>query len=164
MEGKYTGIRYVHAKGKIEAKVWYTKNQKVYFKQIKKEETGEQENKYGIKINNFEINFNKKLSKFKIYDTIETENKFKIFSDFYLPISFVKKINKEQEKVQKKYSLEEAKTVGIKELQEELDKEIENKENIVNKNINTYEQEDGVDIYVTYEVLENIGTNEKIVF
>ena len=92
------------------------------------------------------------------------ENKFKIFSDFYLPISFVKKINKEQEKVQKKYSLEEAKTVGIKELQEELDKEIENKENIVNKNINTYEQEDGVDIYVTYEVLENIGTNEKIVF
>ena len=164
MEGKYTGIRYVHAKGKIEAKVWYTKNQKVYFKQIKKEEKGEQENKYGIKINNFEINFNKKLSKFKIYDTIETENKFKIFSDFYLPISFVKKINKEQEKVQKKYSLEEAKTVGIKELQEELDKEIENKENIVNKNINTYEQEDGVDIYVTYEVLENIGTNEKIVF
>ena len=46
----------------------------------------------------------------------------------------------------------------------ELDKEIENKENIVNKNINTYEQEDGVNIYVTYEVLENIGTNEKIVF
>lgn len=66
--------------------------------------------------------------------------------------------------MQKKYSLEEAKTIGIKELQEELDKEIENKENIVNKNINTYEQEDGVDIYVTYEVLENIGTNEKIVF
>ena len=66
--------------------------------------------------------------------------------------------------MQKKYSLEEAKTVGIKELQEELDKEIENKDNIVNKNINTYEQEDGVDIYVTYEVLENIGTNEKIVF
>ena len=25
MEGKYTGIRYVHAKGEIEAKVWHTK-------------------------------------------------------------------------------------------------------------------------------------------
>ena len=45
-----------------------------------------------------------------------------------------------------------------------LDEEIEDKNKIVNKNINTYEQEDGVDIYVTYEVLENIGTNEKIVF
>ena len=40
----------------------------------------------------------------------------------------------------------------------------ENKDNIVNKNINTYESENSIDIYVTYEVLENIGTNEKIVF
>ena len=45
-----------------------------------------------------------------------------------------------------------------------MDKEIENKNNIVNKNINTYEREDGVEIYVTYEVIENIGTNEKIAF
>lgn len=164
LEGKYTGIRYVHAKADIEAKIWYSKKEKVFLKQQIQVPTGATEEKYTLNINNFKINFYKTLSKFKIYDTIETENKFKIFSDFYLPISFVKKINKEQEKVQKKYSLEEAKTVGIKELQEELDKEIENKENIVNKNINTYEQEDGVDIYVTYEVLENIGTNEKIVF
>ena len=28
MEGKFTGIRYVKAKGEIEAKVWYTKNKK----------------------------------------------------------------------------------------------------------------------------------------
>ena len=164
MEGKFTGIRYVHAKGDVEAKVWHTKHKKILYNTTQTIETGNTEKKYEMKINNFKINFYKNLSKFKIYDTIETENKFKIFSDFYLQISFVKKINKEQEKAQKKYSLEEAKTVGIKELQEELDKEIENKENIVNKNINTYEQEDGVDIYVTYEVLENIGTNEKIVF
>ena len=164
MEGKFTGIRYVHAKGDVEAKVWHTKHKKILYNTTQTIETGNTEKKYEMKINNFKINFYKNLSKFKIYDTIETENKFKIFSDFYLPNSFVKKINKEQEKVQKKYSLEEAKTIGIKELQEELDKEIENKENIVNKNINTYEQEDGVDIYVTYEVLENIGTNEKIVF
>ncbi len=66
--------------------------------------------------------------------------------------------------MQKTYEIEEAKNIGIEELQKELDEEIEDKNKIVNKNINTYEQEDGVDIYVTYEVLENIGTNEKIVF
>ena len=49
-------------------------------------------------------------------------------------------------------------------MQEELEKEIKNKEKIVNKNINTYEKDDGVEVQVTYEVLENIGTNEKIVF
>ena len=164
MEGKFTGIRYVHSKGEIEAKVWYTKNKKILYNSTENQETGKKENKYSIKFNNFKINFYKSLSKFKIYDTIETENKLRIFSDFYLPISIVKTTNKELEEVKKNYSIEEAKNIGIDELQKQLDKEIENKDKIVNKNINVYEKDDGVDIYVTYEVLENIGTNEKIVF
>ena len=164
MEGKYTGIRYVHAKGDIEAKVWHTKYKKIPYNATQMQETGKMENKYAIKINNFVINFYKNLSKFKIYDTIETENKIKIFSDFYLPISLLKRTNKELEEVQKKYDIEEGKALGIEELQKQLDEEIENKDKIVNKNINTYEHEDGVDVYVTYEVLENIGINEKIVF
>ena len=164
MEGKFTGVRYVHSKGEIEAKVWYTKSKKIPYTLTEIQNTGNEENKYRIKFGNFEINFPKKYSKFEIYDTIETESKIKLFSDFYLPISIVKTTYKEQEEIQKNYTVEEAKNVGIKELEEELEKEIENKDNIVNKNINTYEQEDGVLVYVTYEVLENIGTNEKIVF
>ena len=164
MEGKYTGIRYVHAKGDIQAKVWHTEFTNIKYETIQKNETGNCENKYSLKINNFKINFYKRLSKFKIYDTIETENKFKIFSDFYLPISVVKTTNKEIEEVKQKYELEEAKNIGIKQLEEKLENEIENKESIVSKNINTYEKEDSVDVYVTYEVLEKIGTNEKIVF
>lgn len=164
VEGKYTGIRYVHAKGEIQAKVWHTKHKFIEYNTTEKRETGNQEEKYAIKFNNFKINLGKGVSKFEIYDTIETENKFKIFSDFYLPISIVKTTNKEIEKIQKKYNKEEAKMLGIKELEEELNNEIENKDNIVNKNINTYENKNGLDVYVTYEVLENIGTNEKIVF
>ncbi len=154
----------IQAKGEIQAKVWYTKHKFIEYNTTEKRETGNQEEKYAIKFNNFKINLGKRVSKFEIYDTIETENKFKIFSDFYLPISIVKTTNKEIENVQKKYNKEEAKMLGIKELEEELNNEIENKDNIVNKNINTYENENGLDVYVTYEVLENIGTNEKIVF
>ncbi len=164
MEGKYTGVRYVHAKGEIEAKVWYTESKKIPYILTQTRQTGNIENKYIIKINNFEINFSKKYSKFKIYDTIETDSKFKIFSNFYLPISLKKIEYKEKEEYTKKNSLEEAKNLGIEELQEKLEKQIPDKEKIVNKNINTYEKEDGVEVYVTYEVLENIGTNEKIVF
>ena len=164
MEGKYTGIRYVHAKGEIQAKVWHTKSKKIPYNTTERTETGNIENKYQIKINNFEINLSKRLSKFKIYDTIVEENKFKIFSDFYLPISLIKTTNKEVKEEQKKYEIEEAKNLGIQQLQDELDNEIENKEKIVNKIINTYEKEDGIKVYVTYEVLEDIGTNEKIVF
>lgn len=164
MEGKYTGLRYVHAKGEIQAKVWHTKNKKILYNATEKTETGNIENKYQIKINNFEINLSKRLSKFKIYDTIVLENKFKIFSDFYLPISLVKITNKEIKEEQKNYNVEQAKDLGIEQLQEELDNKIEDKSKVVNKIINTYEKEDGIEVYVTYEVLEDIGTNEKIVF
>ncbi len=164
MEGKYTGIRYVHAKGEIQAKVWHTKYKNIPYELTQREETGNVQNQYAIKFNNFKINLPKKLSKFKIYDTIETENKMKLFSDFYLPISIVKTTYQEVEEKQKKYEIEEAKNIGIQELQEELEKEIEDKESIVGTNINTYEKEGSIDVYVTYEVLENIGTNEKIVF
>lgn len=164
MEGKYTGIRYVHAKGKIEAKVWYTKSKKILYNTTEREETGKFEKKFKIKINNFEINLSKRLSKFEIYDTIETERNLKIFSNFYLPISLVKTVNKEVSEKTIKYSVDEAKNVGIQELQKELDNEIENREKIIDKITNTYEKEDGIEVYVTYEVLENIGTNEKIVF
>ena len=164
MEGKYTGIRYVHAKGEIQAKVWHTKYINVPYNATEREETGNVENKYTIKFNNFKINLSKRLSKFEIYDTIETENKMKLFSDFYLPISILKTTNKEVKENQKIYEIEEAKNIGIKKLQEELDKEIEDKESIVGTNINTYEKDGSIDVYVTYEVLENIGTNEKIVF
>ena len=164
MEGKYTGIRYVHAKGEIEARVWYTMNKTIEYKTTEKRDTENFETQYGIKFNNFKINFPKGVSKFKFYDTIETENKIKLFSNFYLPISVVKKTYQEYEEIEKKYSIEEAKKIGIQEIEEELEKQIENKENIVNKNINTYENENSIDIYVTYEVLEKIGTNEKIVF
>lgn len=164
MEGKYTGVRYVHAQGEIQARVWYTAQKEIAYKTTEKQKTGNVETNYGIKINNFKINFPKGVSNFKFYDTIETESKMKIFSNFYLPVSIIKTVNEETKEVQKTYSLEETKNLGIQQIEEELEGKIENKENIVNKNINTYENENSIKIYVTYEVLENIGTNEKIVF
>ena len=164
LEGKYTGIRYVHAKGNVEAKVWHTKYKFVPYNTTEIKETGNVEKFYSIKFNNFEINLQKRVSKFKFYDTIEAEEKLKLFSDFYLPISVKKVTNKEQIKEEKTYNDEQAKDLGIKELEEELNLEIEDKNRIVNKNVNTYEKENGIEVYVTYEVLENIGTNEKIVF
>ena len=131
MIGKYTEKRYVHSIGEIKAKVWYTESMKISYNINKKVETGNKEKKYSIKINKFKINFYKKLSNFKIYDTIENEKKLKIFSNIYLPFSVVEKINKEQKIEEKKYSIEEAKSLGIKQLEEKLNDQIINKENIL---------------------------------
>ena len=164
MEGKYTGVRYVHAKAEIEAKIWYTENITIPYNATETIETGGEEVNYGIKLNNFEINFPKGVSKFEFYDTIREEKKIKLFSDFYLPISIIKETKKEVKKEQKEYSVDEAKNLGIQQLEQQLDEKIADKDKIVNKNINTYENQDGVEVEVTYEVLETIGTNEKIVF
>lgn len=117
--------------GEVEAKVWYTDNIKIYFYQEIFKETGEEEIKFQIKFNNFQINFYKTLSKFKIYDTIYTEKNLKLFSNFYLPISVVKITNKEQEIQQKYYNLEEAIKLGIETLSPKIESQIENKEKIL---------------------------------
>ena len=162
MEGKYTGIRYVHSLGEVEAITKYSKTKKIPLKTTEKVNTGKKETKYKIKINNFQINFYKTLSKFKFYDTIETEKKFKIFSNLYLPISIIKITNQEFEEIEKQYTVEEATEIGTRELEQEIEQEIGNGKNIVGKNAEVAETEEYVEVSVTYEVIENIGMQEKI--
>ena len=50
IEGKYTGVRYVHSSGEVVAKVWYSQKAKVELKQTIKEKTGNEEKKYSISI------------------------------------------------------------------------------------------------------------------
>ena len=133
MEGKYTGTRYVHSLGEVKAIVQYAKTDKIFLKEEKNVETGNKETKYKINFNKFQINFYKTLSKFKIYDTIKEEKKFKIFSNLYLPISVTKITNKELENNLKEYTIEEATEKGTKQLEEQIEAEIEEKQNILRK-------------------------------
>ena len=163
LEGQFTGIRYVHANGEVQAKVWYSQKVKVPLKHIKKIQTGKQESKYSVKINNFEINLPKGVPKFQNYDTIDTSKKLKLFSDFYLPVEINTKTYQEYENKEFTYSLEEAKEIAITEAEKNLEEHIkENK--LINKQINIEQSENDVEVEVIYEVLESIGTKEKIVF
>lgn len=163
LEGQFTGIRYVHANGEVQAKVWYSQKISVPLKQIKKVKTGKEENKYSVKINNFEINLIKGVPKFQNYDTIETSKKLKLFSDFYLPIEINQKTYQEYEEQEITYSIEEAKEFGITQVDESLKEQIEGKQ-VTNKKINAEQMEANIEVEVIYEVLESIGTKEKIVF
>lgn len=164
IEGKYTGTRYMHAEGEVKAKVWYTEKIKTPLKQVIESDTGNIEEKYKIKINNFTINFFKTLSKFEKYDTIETCNQIKIFSNFYLPIELIKITNSEKREDEITYGPEEAKQISIDKACEKIEDELDGNPEVLQKYINTYVNNDYVEAEVTYEVLENIGTKEKIVF
>ena len=164
MEGKYTGVRYVHGAGKVMGKVWYTETARVQLKEEKIEKTGKKEKKYRINFNNFQINLYKTLSKFEKYDTIYTDKKVKIFSDFYLPVSFTECDNFETISKTEEYTQEEAKNIAIERAEKKLAEQVTNSDDIQDKKINVITTNDYVEVEVIYEVLENIGTEEKIVF
>ena len=163
LEGKYTGKQYVHSQGEVQAKVWYTTTEKISLKETKKIETGNTENKYSVKINNFQINLHKSIPKFEKYDTIEENKKLKLFSNFYLPIELVKYTFNAYEEIVVVHSIEEAKQMGIDKAAESLKEEIENKK-ILDKQVQVKAETDYIEVQVTYEVEENIGIEEKIVF
>lgn len=164
LEGKYTGTRYVHSEGTIEAKVWYSHKERIDFKQVWEEKTGNKENKYEIWINNFKINLYKRLPNFEKYDTIVENKKLKLFSNLYLPVELIKNNYIELQEKQVNLTLDEAKKIGINKCREELDKQVNEKEHLINEYINVDSQENYVDVEIIYEVKENIGTKEKIVF
>lgn len=164
IEGKYTGTRFVRADGKIDALVWYTETASVKLNEKKIEKTGNTEKKYALNINNFRINLYKKLSNFEKYDTIYTAKKIKIFSNFYIPVELIECNNFEIKEENVNYSEEVAKAEAKKRAEEKLNDKVKDKENIRNVTVNYTVEEDEVKAEVTYEVFENIGTNEKIVF
>ena len=164
MEGKYTGIRYVHSSADIEAKVWYSKKEKFYLNQEIQVSTGNSEKKYSLNISNFRINLFKNISKFENYNTTSENKKLKLFSNFYLPIEITEITNYEYNNQNIIYTKEELTEIATEQLESKLEEEIENKESIVNKQVNVYENEGYIEVEVIYEVLETIGNKEKIVF
>ena len=87
-----------------------------------------------------------------------------MFSDFYLPIEITKITNKELIEERLTYSKEEAKQIAVEKAKKLLDEKVEDKEKLVNTYINYNETEEYIEAQVIYEVLEEIGTKEKIVF
>lgn len=150
--------------GDVEAKVWYSKKEEMELKQTSLIKTGNEKKRYNIKLNNFQINLFKSIPNFEKYDTIYEEKKLKLFSDFYLPISLGISTYYELQEVETTRTKEEAEKILEEKLKFELLEEIENKESIQDIQVNTFEEEGRVEVEVIYEVLEHIGTEEKIIY
>lgn len=163
MEGAHLGNRPVHADANVTGVIYFQKEKKEAFLQNQKIETGNMEIKREICINNFKINLNKRLSNFENYDTIYSNHRIKLFSNFYLPIEIKKITNTEIKNELVEYSESELKDKIEKELEEELEKEynISNYEN-KNKDVEVNLEPDGMRLKLTYEIKEEIGTKVKL--
>lgn len=161
MEGKYTGIREVHSDADIYVVSQYEKVKKEPFIQQIEEKTGNKENYVEIYIKKIKIFFNKGVPKFKKCDTIRAYKKVKLFSNYYLPIEFVKVTNYELETNFKTFT-EEALTEKVtNELQEQLNQELKiNDMSYLNSEVISNVEEDGVTVKVIYSIEEKIETKE----
>ena len=165
IEGKYTDARMVHADAKIEAKVWYTKEEEGLLIQEYYEPTENTYTNFAIKFNNFKINFNKRLPKFKKYDTIEANKKIKLFSNFYIPVEFVKTTYTEKNLKRKSYTIEELSNELQNKLRNELLKENNiSEEDLIDVIPNFEPTENGVRVKVTCVTEEEIGMKKQIVY
>lgn len=160
MQGAYTDRYYVNSMGEVKAKINYTEKSKINKKETKKEETGKRNRKFAIKINNFKINFFKKLSNFKNYDTIYASKKIKIFPNSNFEIEFIKYTLNEISVEQIEHSKEEAKLLGEEEAKKKLNEKISG--DIINEKTTIEEYSTYYMVTVEYEVVEDIGTKEKI--
>lgn len=162
MEGQYTGSRQVNAEATIYGKISYEKSKKESLIQEIEKSTGKEEKKIEINLNNFKIILPKGVSKFENYDTIKTNKKLKLFSNFYLPISFTEIKFVEKQKEYKTYTEEELILKLKKELEDELKKEYSLSEENIEELLETDVQNGSVEVKVTYIVQEEIGTKENL--
>lgn len=160
MEGTYTEKYYVNSSGEVTAKINYSENVKIDKNETIKEETGKQNRKFAIKINNFKINFFKKLSNFKNYDTIYASKKIKIFPNVNFEIEFIKYTINELSIQEIEHSYDDAKRIGEEEAKKRLNDKISG--DIVNEETTVKEYESYYSVNVQYDVIEEIGTKEKI--
>ena len=163
MQGNYTDKYYVHSIGEVKGKVKYSDTEKILKSEIIKNKTGKREKKYSLKFNKIKINLYKKYSKYKKYDTIVTEKNLKLFNNFYLPIEIIKYENEEVNENEITNSKEDAKNKGELLAKQKLEDNLKNNE-IVNSDTIITEYDNYYEVKVTYEVIESIATNEKIVF
>lgn len=159
IEGKYTGIRNVEAKAEIfiENVIKYEIERELKIEE--KEKTGNIENKVEIYINNFKINFHKRLLNFENYDTIRENRIVKLFSNYYLPIEIVLLKNEEWKLVERTYKPEELTEILFSEINERFNEEydVANFEKIdIEKQTN--EENGKLKLTVNYKVQEKIGT------
>lgn len=159
IEGKYTGIRNVEAKAEIfiENVIKYEIERDLKIEE--KEKTGNIENKVEIYINNFKINFHKRLLNFENYDTIRENKIVKLFSNYYLPIEIVLLKNEEWKLVERTYKPEELTEILFSEINERFNEEcdVANFEKIdIEKQTN--EENGKLKLTVNYKVQEKIGT------
>lgn len=156
-------VRYVHALGVVEASTWYEKKGTYKLYEEIRTPTGNEKNKYTLNLfsNTVNLYFNNEIP-YENYDKTEFNNELKI-GDAYVGIGIggngYKEVTVERVQLPIETAVERAKN----ELEESIAKELTVGAELVDNKL-TYKQLDDetIEVTVTMEFVEKIGTERKI--
>ncbi len=153
------GREYIHARGAILGKVWYTLEEKIALHYEEKKYTGEEKKDKSIQIGDIVINIIQPNMEDSTYDKQKTGGKQFAIGDFNLPVAWVEETYKKYETIQKERTEEEAK----KEIEQILKQKAEEivKGEIENIDIVYQKQEDNIIATATVTAIEEIGEEQK---
>ncbi|MCR4435591.1 MAG: sporulation protein YqfD [Clostridiales bacterium] len=155
--------RLVHADGVVKARTWYEKECPVNETIYEKERTGREKEQYSLVLFMKEIGLFHGSIPFKDYEKVEIRKRVSLEEDLTLPFELV--IYKYYENIvrERKIDVEEAKKTALDEAYKEVMKEIPAEAEIVKKDSNFKQKENGETVAsVTLECIENIGIANEI--
>lgn len=162
ISSEHAETRYVHADGEAIAKTWYTYKVKVPYKKDVMSKTGKREKNFKIKLLNYEINLLNSGTNFEKYDTIKETNQLKLFDRFMLPLELEEIIREEISVETLTLTKEQAKADAQNEAMNRAMQLIPSGIEPFDNSIIVREYEDGIEVEVIIECLEEIGTKEEI--
>lgn len=154
--------RYVSSKGSVFIKTWYTNVVKIPFERDIVSKTGRKEKKYILGIKNYEINLTNSDTKFEKYDTIISSNNLLLFGKIELPIKLTEIVYQEVDVDTVKYTKEQAILSAKNEIENNVIKKLEGIGEVIDTEIKTEENEDGIKVVITIECIEETGTKQRL--
>ncbi len=160
MDTKHGGTRFVHAAGTVTAKTWYEKSGTFPLWREEKVKTGNIEKRYRVAFGEKSIPlYLKNEPAFRAYEENTEEIPFRIFSDFYLPVSLHREVAEELRVNRVEMTADQA----AAHYGEQLISEMNLPSEIVSKEITHILQENGtIFVTATVECREEIGQAKEI--
>lgn len=156
--------RLVHSLADIEARTWYESSSVTKLKIMEPVRTGRTKNNYRIKVFGKEIKvpFSDKIE-FENYDKVELRNVLKIGEDFVLPLELLTDKYFENQMIERRLSIDEAKEIAYNDALKKLMDIIPEDAKIINKTVD-YKQDgqESVTANIIIECLEDIGVAKEI--
>lgn len=161
VESADKNVRFVHAMGSVKARTWYEESVSVPLQRKKVVRTGQENNKYSLKLFNNIISFGINKSPYEFFDSSKQIKQLSIGKNYILPFSII--INKyfENKTIDETISKDQARLEAVKGVWEKTKFVIPVNTEVKNKKLYLSFDGKAVKARVIIESIEEIGIQEN---